>query len=150
MNSVIRAVAIYFIMLVLIRATGKRSLSQISTFDFVLLLVIGQATQLGLIGLDYSLTNVVVLVGTLVGMHLGISRLEARFPTLACWLDGMPLLLVEHGRFLGERARKTGVSEEDVLEQARGSQGIERMEQIKYAVLERDGSISIIPKKDQG
>ncbi|QRK08453.1 DUF421 domain-containing protein [Archangium violaceum] len=148
MNSVIRALVIYLIMMVLIRMTGKRTLAQISTFDFVLVLIIGQATQLGLIGQDYSLVNVLVLVSTLVGVHLALSRLESRFPTAARVLDGVPLLIVENGHLIEERVNRAGVSKEDILDQARSSQGLERMEQIRYAILERDGSISIIPKKE--
>lgn len=148
MNSVLRAIAIYFFLLLMIRLTGKRNLAQITTFDFVLVLVIGQATQLGLIGLDYSLTNSFILIATLVGVHLLISRLTERFRPASRWVNGTPLLIVENGRILADRAEQVGVSEEDILAAARGTQGLERLDQVRYAVIERDGSISIIPKKE--
>jgi uncharacterized membrane protein YcaP (DUF421 family) len=60
-------------------------------------------------------------------------------------LEGVPVLLVENGKLLGENMRKERVDEEDILEAARERHGLERMNQIKYAILERSGSISIIP-----
>ncbi len=61
-------------------------------------------------------------------------------------LDDVPLIVVDDGRVIEERMKKARISEEDVLEKAREMQGLERMDQIKYAVLERNGSISVIPK----
>lgn len=75
-----------------------------------------------------------------------LSMLQRRSKTVDKLIDGVPLVIVEDGRPLEDRMRKARVEDDDVLEQARGTQGLERMDQIKYAVLERDGSISIIPR----
>lgn len=145
MESVIRAAAIYGLLLAVFRFTGKRSLGQITTFDFVLLLIISEAVQNGMVGTGYSLTNAFVLVLTLVGIDLVLSLAKSRLPGVEKWLEGVPLVIVEHGRPLVERMQKARVDASDVLTAARKLHGLERMEQIKYAVLERSGDISIIP-----
>lgn len=147
MDAVLRAASIYFALLILVRLSGKRTLVEVTTFDFVLLLVIGEATQQALLGDDFSVTNGLLVITTLLGIDIGISLLQGRFAPLKKAIEGMPLILVENGEPMMERMKKSRVGAEDVMEEARGSQGLERMEQIKYAVLERGGSISIIPKQ---
>jgi uncharacterized membrane protein YcaP (DUF421 family) len=145
MEPLIRAAAVYGVLLLLFRITGKRSLGQMTTFDFILLLIISESIQNALVGTGYSLTNALVLVVTLVGIDLGLSLLAPRVPWLQKWLEDVPLVIVEHGRPLPDRMRMARVDESDVLAAARRLQGLERMDQIKYAVLERSGDISIIP-----
>ncbi|MGH8900339.1 MAG: YetF domain-containing protein [Egibacteraceae bacterium] len=77
---------------------------------------------------------------------MGLSFLERRFPILDRIIEGAPLILAQDGQPLEERMRKARVEPEDILVRARTSQAVERMDQIKYAVLETDGQISIIPK----
>lgn len=146
MGSVLRAVAIYVFLFILFRFAGKRSLAQITTFDFILLLIISEATQNALIGNDYSLTNGFLVITTLIGINIALSLWKQRSPEIEKFLDGVPLVIVEEGRPLKDRMAKARVDEDDVLTAARELQGLERMDQIKYAVLERSGGISIIPK----
>jgi len=146
MDAVLRAAVIYFILLVLVRLTGKRSLGQMTTFDFVLLLIIAEATQQPLLGNDFSLTNAFLAILTLVGIDTGLSLLERRSQTVDKLINGVPLVIVENGEPLEERMNKARVTADDILEMAREQQGVERMEQIKYAVLERSGGISVIPR----
>ena len=146
MDAVLRAAVIYFMLLVLVRLTGKRSLGQMTTFDFVLLLIIAEATQQGLLGNDFSLTNAFLVVLTLVGIDTGLSLLERRSGAVDKLVNGVPLVIVEDGEPIEDRMNKARVSADDVLEMAREQQGVERMEQIKYAVLERSGGISVIPR----
>jgi uncharacterized membrane protein YcaP (DUF421 family) len=146
MNIVLRSCAIYVFLIVIFRIAGKRSLAHVTTFDFVLLLIIGEATQQALLGDDFSLSNAFLIIITLVGLDIGLSLWKQRSPKVERWLDDMPLVIVEHGQPLKERMEKARIDLEDVLAAAREHQGLERMEQIKYAVLERSGSISIIPK----
>jgi uncharacterized membrane protein YcaP (DUF421 family) len=147
MDSVLRGVIIYFILLMILRVSGRRTLGQMTTFDFVLLLIIAETTQQALLGEDFSLTNAGLLIVTLIGIDIGLSLLRERWPRLSGLIEGLPLILVEDGRPIKERVDQSRVGEEDILAAARESQGIERMEQIKYAVLERNGGISIIPKE---
>jgi uncharacterized membrane protein YcaP (DUF421 family) len=148
MDAVVRAAVTYVFLVVLFRVTGRRTLAQITTFDFVLLLIVSEATQQGLLGNDFSITNAFLVILTLIGLDLLAGGLSRRWRPLDRWLNGLPLVLVEDGKLLEDRMRKTGFQEDEILEQARANQGIERMEQIKYAILERNGSISVIPKSE--
>lgn len=145
MESVLRGVAVYFFVYLVLRASGKRSLSQITTFDFVLLLIISETTQQALLGDDFSLTNAFIIIVTLVGIDIALSLLKQRSPRAEQVLEGQPLLLVADGKLLQERLDNERIDEQDILSAAR-LQGLERMDQVKYAVLERSGGISIIPK----
>ena len=147
MESVIRAVAIYGLLLVLFRLTGNRSLGQITTFDFILLLIISEAIQNGLVGTDHSLTNAFVLVVTLLMLDIVLSSIKARTPAVERWLEGEPVVIVEHGHPLLDRMWNARVDVSDVLTAARKLHGLERLDQVKYAVLERNGDISIIPER---
>ncbi len=137
---------IYAILLVLFRLAGKRSLAQITTFDFVLLLVIGEATQQALLGNDFSLVNAFVVVLTLLGLDVGLSLLKQRSTVLDKLVDDVAVVIVDDGRPLKDRMDKAWIDELDILAAARELQGLERIDQIKYAVLERSGGISVIPK----
>ncbi len=149
MDSVLRAIAIYIFLLLIFRIAGRRTLTQMTNFDFVLLLLIGESTQQGLLGDDFSLTNAFLVIMTLVGLDIGISLWKQRSPQLEKLVEGVPLVIVEDGKPLKHLMDKARVDESDVLVAARTLQGLERMDQIKYAVLERSGGISIIPKQDK-
>lgn len=144
MDMVIRAAAIYMFLLILLRLMGKRTLSEVSTFDFVLLLIIGDATQNALIEQDPSLTTAILVILTLVLLDLALSFLK-RFTGLESWVEGRPVVLVAYGQPIARHLRASHVSHDDILQAARLTQGLERMNQIKFAVLETNGGISIIP-----
>jgi uncharacterized membrane protein YcaP (DUF421 family) len=146
MNPVIRGVAVYLFVYIVFRILGKRSLAEITTFDFVLLLIISETTTDALLGEDYSLTACFIMVSTLVGIDYLLSLLKDKSKWFQIASEGAPLVIVDNGKPLTKRMEKSKVDEEDVLEAARELHGLERMSQIKYAVLERDGTISIIPK----
>ncbi len=150
MDMVLNAVAVYAILMVMLRLTGRRTVATMTAFDFVLLLVIGEATQQALLGDDISLTGAIVVIATLVVLNVGLSLLKQHMPQLSCWLDGAPLILVEHGRMLDGRMRSARIDREDVLFAARASHGLERLDQIKYAILEASGGLTIIPAAAQG
>ena len=147
MDAILRGASIYFFLLIVIRLSGRRTLGEMTTFDFVLLLIVAETTQQALLGDDFSVTNAFLLIITLVGIDILMSVLKNRFETVERVVDGIPMIIVEDGRPLKERLRKSRLDEHDVLSAARRLQGLERMDQIKYAVLEADGAISIIPKE---
>ena len=147
MDSIIRAAVVYLVLLVVFRISGKRSLAQITTFDFILLLIIAEAIQQAMLAQDNSMTNSLLLVLTLFVIDIGLSLMKQKSPMLEKLIDDVPLVLVEDGRPIKERLEKARVDEGDILSSARELQGLERMDQIKYAVLERSGGISVIPKQ---
>jgi Predicted membrane protein len=146
MESVIRPTLVYLFVLLLLRLTGKRTLAQITSFDFVLLLIISEATQQALIGEDNSMINSLIVVATLIGINILMSLVKQRSKWFDRVLDDIPLVIVADGKPLKDRMYKARVDEDDVLDAARESCGLEHMEQIRHAILERDGQISIIPR----
>ena len=145
MNPVLRGVVIYLFLLIIFRIMGKRHMSETTTFDLVILLIISEVTQEALVGEDYSLTASMILICTLMGSTLVLSLLKEWFPSFDRVAESVPLVVVDNGKPLKKRMKKAQVDEDDVLNAARMVHGLERMEDIKYAVLEKDGNISIIP-----
>jgi len=145
MFSILRGVSVYIFLLIIFRIAGKRALSGITTFDFVLLLIISEVVQQAMIGNDNSMTNAFLLVITLVGLDIAISLWKQKSKSVEKILESIPLILVDHGKPIQERLEKERVDEADILSRARELQGLERMDQIKYAVLETNGGITIVP-----
>ena len=150
MDAVLRAAAIYVALLIIFRISGRRTLSEITTFDLILLLIVGEATQQALLGQDYSFTNAALVIVTLIFLDIVISYVKTRSDRAQKVLEGVPTIIVENGRSLHERMRMARVSEDDVMEAARRLRGIERLDQIRYAVLEVNGGITVIPHERPG
>lgn len=148
MHSVLKSVAVYLFVLVVFRISGKRSLSQITTFDFILLLIIGEATQQALLGNDFSVVNAFVVIATLMTLEILFSWAEKRMPKLGRVVESLPVVIAENGKLLRERAEQEGVTVDEVLAAGREHHGLERLDQVKYAILERHGGISVVPTED--
>lgn len=146
MDAIARAAAIYLALMVLFRIAGRRSLAEVTPFDFVLLLIIGEATQQALLGKDFSITNAVLTIVTLLLFDIGLSLAKTRIPALSKWLEGVPTVIVADGKPLQRQMHKARLTEDDVLEAARRLQGIHRLDDIQYAVVEVSGGISIVPR----
>ena len=147
MDSVVRAAAVYLVLLLLFRIVGKRSLAETGVFDFVLLLIIAEATQQAMIDDDNSMTNAFLIIVTLLTLNVGFSLLKQRSRLVDRLIDDVPVLIVVDGNPLKDRMNQARVDERDILQAARETQGLARLDQIKYAVLERDGAISVVPKE---
>lgn len=150
MDSVIRGAVIYLIMLVIIRISGRRTMAQATPFDFVLLLIVAETTQQALLGDDFSMTNAAVLIVTLFGIDIALSYVKRWFPRVAKVIDGKPTLIVSNGEIDQRALKKARMDVADILHAARSQHGLERMEQVKHAVLESDSGISIIPAQQGG
>lgn len=149
MDSVLRALAIYAFLMVVLRLGGKRTFSQMTAFDFVLLLIISEATQQALLGNDFSLVNAFLVIITLVAADVGMSLLKQRFGILDKIADDVPVLLIADGCIRRDCLERERVDEADILTAARRDHGLERLDQIKYAVLERSGGITVVPKRSE-
>jgi uncharacterized membrane protein YcaP (DUF421 family) len=146
MDSVLKAVVIYVLLWLLIRVSGRRTLAELSTFDFILFLVIGGATQRALIGQDYSLINAFVVITTLIVIDIVVGLVERDSSFFRKIVRGVPTILVDNGHLLTGRMRRARVTADEIMERARSLHGLETLEQIKYAILEASGDISIIPR----
>ncbi len=148
MDIVVRALAIYLVIVVLFRVTGKRTMAQVTTVDLVLLLIISEATQQALLGDDFSITTAALAIITLVFLDRVADLLKFKSRKINRLIEGAPVVLVEHGRPVRHRLRKEHISVDDILAVARNQQGLLRLDQIEYAILESSGGISIIPTSD--
>jgi len=149
MDLVIRGIAVYLFLLLIFRVSGKRSLRNATTFDFVLLLIVAETTQQALVGDDYSVTAAFLLIIVLVGTDVLLSLVKRWSPRVDRLIEGQPLVILRNGVPLRRRMHIERVDEQDILTAARESHGLERLEQIKRAVLERNGGISIVPRRDR-
>ena len=148
MESVIRGAATYFFVWFLFRIAGKRTLAEVTTFDFVLLLIISESIQQAMIDSDNSVTNAFLLVVTLVGLDVALSLIKRHSKRVARLLDGTPIVIIENGKLHRDRMEKERIDEADILSTAREAHGLERLDQIKYAVVEQSGHITVVPRKD--
>ncbi|WP_026461508.1 DUF421 domain-containing protein [Adhaeribacter aquaticus] len=146
MESVIlRAVIVYFLVFIILRMAGKRTLGEMTAFDLVLLLIISEAVQNALVDDDHSITGSMLVILTLVFTDVMVSLGTNKYRLLDNIVNGIPLIILENGKCMPDRMKKARLQEDDIMEAARKSQGLESLDQIKFAVLEKDGSISIIP-----
>jgi uncharacterized membrane protein YcaP (DUF421 family) len=145
MDSVLRVVVIFGFLLLLLRLAGRRTLAEMTSFDFVLLLIVSEQTQQAMVGQDHSMMNAFLMITTLIGLDIGFSLVKQRWPWAEKLLDGTPTIIVENGRPIRSLMDRARVDVDDVLSAAREKLGLERLDQIKYAVLEKSGGISIIP-----
>ena len=146
MEPILRGLIVYIFLFLVFRIAGNRTLSQATTFDLVLLLIISETTQQAMVDNDHSVTNCFLLVMTLIGTTILLLILKQKFPRLRLWLESAPLVVVDHGKLLHDCMNLMHVDKDDILEAARQTQGLERLDQIKFAVVERNGDISIIPR----
>lgn len=140
-----RTVAVFAVVLGVLRLTGKRELGQMTPFDLVLVLLIANAVQNAMVGPDNSLAGGLLSAAVLIAANAAVARLRTLSPRAERLLEGQPALLVSDGKFLKEHLRREGLSEEEVL-MAMREHGVDDPKDVKMAVLEVDGSISIVPK----
>lgn len=147
METVFRAAAAYFTLLLMVRITGRRSGKRMTPFEILLIFLLGgQMTQV-IVGEDRSFTNALLGVGTVVLLHSFVAWIKQRWHAAGRVIDGVPLIVFADGHYIDECMNMVRVSREDLLASAR-EDGITSLEQIRYAIVERNGSISIIRRED--
>ncbi len=147
MEPVFRGITIYLFLWLIFRVSGKRTLAQTSPFELVLLLIISEVTNQAMVDSDHSITNAILLIITLVGMSILLSVIKHYSPAASRWLEGLPLPLVRDGQLLRENLDKTRVDEAEIMKSARCTQGVDRMDDVRDATIENDGTISIVPRE---
>jgi uncharacterized membrane protein YcaP (DUF421 family) len=147
METIYRAILAYIFLIVTVRAIARRPGGQFTPFEYVLVFLIGGISIQAVVADDRSLINAFVGVATIAMMHVLFTFLKQHFPRFGRIIDGTPVIVHESGEWQKKRMAHHGIQEEDVLAAAR-SQGLESEQAIKYAVLERNGGINIIPRSD--
>ncbi len=148
-HFVLRAFVIYFVVMLLIRISGKRAVGQFTPFDLVLLILIGNAVQNGLNGGDNTLTGALLLAGCLIVMNYIVALLAARNAQVRKWVEGEPVVLARDGHVFNDVLHRELVSKADFHESMRQA-GCRDVDLIKLAMLETNGHISILLKDDDG
>jgi uncharacterized membrane protein YcaP (DUF421 family) len=147
MSTILHCVIGYFFLLLTVRVLTRRPGAQMTLFEFVIVFLIGGVIILSTVGTDRSVTNCTIAVMTVGLLHRLVSGAKTKWPGLAGIIDGKPLLLLKDGEWQEEAMNGMKLAPEDVMASAR-TKGIARFEQIEYAVLERNGGISIIQKEE--
>jgi uncharacterized membrane protein YcaP (DUF421 family) len=140
----LRTAAVYLVILVGLRLAGKREIGQLTVFDLVVLLLISNAVQNAMVGPDTSLVGGLLAAVVLLLVNALVARLRYKSPRLRHWLEGTPTLLALHGEVISANLRREGI-DEDILSAALREHGIVDISGVEMAVLETDGSISVVP-----
>ncbi len=146
MSAVLRTIFGYFFLVFMVRVVGRRPGKQMNPFEFVLIFFIGGLALTFIVADDRSLTNAITQILTVAGAHYSLVLLRQFSPRAALLLDGTPVLLIQNGQWREEVLRGMLIEHEDVMTAAR-DKGIASLEEIDYAVLERNGEITIARKK---
>ena len=141
MEIVLRALVIFVFLWVVTRSVGRSTLGELSTFELLLYVTMGDMVQQGITQQDYSVTGAVLAVGTFALLTLALSWTQWRFPRTRDVITGRPILVISAGELVEDAMRRQRLSLADLLVAAR-EQGIRRTREIEYAVLEADGRIS--------
>ena len=144
-HLVIRAVIIYVVFFIGLRLFGKRELGQFTTFDLVLVLLVANALQPAITGPDNSVTGGVIIITILLVFNRMVAVVRNRWPWFDALIDPPPTGVVQDGEISKPALEKEGLSDTDV-EMAIREHGIDKLSDVKQAVLENDGSISVVTK----
>ena len=147
METIVHAVAGYFFLLFTVRLLTRRPGAQMTLFEFVIVFLIGGVIILATVGHDRSMTNCTLAILSVGFMHMAVSWTKSRSPRFGAIVDGTPLLLIRDGHWVAETMRGMKLAPEDVMAAAR-LQGVKSIFDVKYAILERNGTISIIKSEE--
>ncbi len=148
MDIVLRATAMFAILYLLLRLLGKRTLSQVTPFEMLLLIVMGDLIQQGVTHNDFSLTGALLAVGTIAFWALMLSWTTYLFPRLERMLDGTPRVIIRQGELLEHNLRRDRLTRAEVESEMRLA-GIAHIADVEWAILEPQGRMSFIPKKGE-
>lgn len=146
METVIRVAVIYLFLLLGLRVLGKRELGQMSPFDFVILLLIPEIVQQAMVREDFSLTNALIGVSTLICLVFIHSLLSYRFERFRTISEGSPVVLAHDGRLLEKSLDRERIPADEVFSEMHKA-GLDRLEDVQWAILEPDGKIGIVPRQ---
>lgn len=145
MYTIIHAILGYFFLLMTVRILSRRPGGQMTLFEFVIVFLIGGVIILSTVGDDRSITNCVCAVMVVGLLHGFVSWVKAKSPKLGAVIDGTPLVVLKDDHWVDEMMTGMRLDANDIMAAAR-TKGLKDLSQIKYAILERNGTISIIRK----
>ena len=147
MEIVIRAAVIFVVIFVLLRAMGRRELSEVTAFELVILVVIGDVVQQGVTQEDMSVTGAILAISTMGLLAVGASIITARFAPARPVLEGTPVVILRDGQMFMEAMRQERITPDEVREEAR-KRGIRDLSVVEWLIVETDGKFSFITADD--
>lgn len=147
MDTVIRVTIVCVFVWAAFRVLGKREMTQMSPLELVLLLMIPQLFSRALTRQDYSLTNAIIGASTLLSLVLFSSMLGYRYPWIQRVIQSRPTVLVRNGEFIRQALDQERIAPDDIFSSMR-KVGLTRLDQVDWAILESDGRIAIVPRRD--
>ena len=148
MSTIFVAIAGYFTMLFLVRVLARRPGAQMTLFEFVIVFLMGGVIILATVGHDRSVTNCTIAIMTIGLLHRTVAFVKSKSSRIGAILDGTPLVLVRNGEWQDEVMHGMRLAPEDVMAASR-TKGIHDFAQIQYAILERNGGISVLQREDE-
>lgn len=148
MQIILRSVALFLFVWVVIRVAGRKELSQLTSFELVIVIVLGDLIQQGVTGDDRSVVGAMLAVATFTLMTLALSYASYRFRATRPFLEGTPVVILRDGRLIDEVLRLERLSADEVREAAR-SKGIARLSEVAVGILEADGQFSFLRQEDE-
>jgi uncharacterized membrane protein YcaP (DUF421 family) len=146
MGAILRAAYGYLFLVFIVRVVGRRPGKQMTPFEFVLIFFIGGLMLTAMVGDDASVINAFTEIMTVAAMHFAMAWMRTKSDRFARLVDGTPLVLLEKGRAREDVLRNARIAYDDIMAAAR-DEGLNDLNAVDYAVLERNGEISIIPKQ---
>ncbi len=146
---ILRSVVVYLVILLGFRAAGKRHISQLSLVDFALIMLISNAVQNAMVGTDSSLLGGIIAAAALMATNIILSKFIFKSKSSREFFVGEPKLLVRNSQLIQSAMEQEELSEEDITEAIR-EHGFESLKEVRTAILELDGSISVIPYPQKG
>jgi len=143
---VVRSLIVYAFLLILLRCTGKRQVGQLAPFDLVLLLVLANAVQNAMVGPDSSIPGAMLAAGTLVGINYLIGWMTFRSKKIEALVEGRPVMIIHNGHIDRDALAKVQMTTHE-LEAALRCQGHVGPENVRFAVLENNGELTVVSKK---
>jgi uncharacterized membrane protein YcaP (DUF421 family) len=148
MDIVLRATVMFAILFLLLRLLGKRELGQMTPFEFVVLVVMGDLIQQGVTHNDFSLTGATLAIVTFAFWGLVLSWVTYLFPRAEKLLDGEPRIVIRDGSLIEDNLRRDRVTRAEVESEMRQA-GIASMEEVAWGILEPQGKFSFIRKSQE-
>lgn len=146
MDIVARAAVMFFVLYILLRIMGKRELGQLTPFELVVMIVLGDLIQQGVTHNDFSLTGAILAITTFAFLAIAMSWITYLFPRAEKLLDGEPRVVIRDGQLLTENLRRDRITKGEVESEMRLA-GFADMNEVAWAILESQGKISFIPKR---
>jgi uncharacterized membrane protein YcaP (DUF421 family) len=146
MDLVIRATVVFFFIFLITRIAGRRELSDLEPFDFILLVVLGDLVQQGITQSDASVTGTLIVISTITLLSVAVSWVSFRSRRIRVATEGQPIVLVQDGQIIERNMRRERLTRGDLEEEARGQQ-IASLADVRWAILESNGKISFLTQR---